>query len=239
MSAPVIQRIGDTISIHDSSRYPNFESVWFDRAWWRKEGARTHSTTGRGSVLMLDRDDETWVYRHYHRGGFVSRLIYDQYLWTGAEQSRPVREWRLLDSLCAVGLPAPRPVAARAVKTGLFYRADIVTVLLPGTEPLSSMLGDVWQDRALWAAIGGMLAGFHRAGCDHPDLTAHNILVNSQRQPFLVDFDNARLRPAGRWAGAGMARFERSLRKVSLETGTQFDAAAWAAVLAAYSGESA
>jgi 3-deoxy-D-manno-octulosonic acid kinase len=239
MTEPVFQLDLNTISIHDANRYPNFDGVWFEREWWLAEGARTHSITGRGSVLMLDRGDETWVYRHYHRGGFVSRLVYDQYFWTGAERSRPVREWRLLDSLSEQELPAPRPVAARAVRTGLFYRADILTVLLPDTEPLSTMLGDVWQERALWAAIGRMLAGFHRAGCDHPDLTAHNVLVDSMRRPFLVDFDNAQLKPAGRWAEAGMARFKRSLRKVSLETGTQFDESAWAAILAAYSDASA
>jgi 3-deoxy-D-manno-octulosonic acid kinase len=239
MSGAAIQRDGDVVSIHDPGRYPNFDGVWFDREWWLNEGARSHSTTGRGSVLMLDRGDETWVYRHYHRGGFASRLIDDQYFWTGAERSRPVREWRLLESLSEAGLPAPWPVAARAVRTGLFYRADILTVLLADTRPLSSMLGDVWRDRALWDAIGRMLAGFHRAGCDHPDLTAHNVLVDSLRRPFLVDFDNAHLKPAGRWAEAGMARFKRSLKKVSLETGTQFDAAAWAAIIAGYSDESA
>jgi len=239
MTKPLVRHDGDTISIHDPQRYPNFDGVWFERDWWLAEGARTHSITGRGSVLMLDRGGETWVYRHYHRGGFVSQLIYDQYLWAGTERSRPVREYRLLDSLSEQGLPAPRPVAARAVRAGLFYRADIVTVLLPDTEPLSSMLGNVWQDRALWEAIGRMLAGFHRAGCDHPDLTAHNVLVDSARRPFLVDFDNAHLKPAGQWAEAGIARFKRSLKKVSHETGTQFDESAWNVVLAAYSEASA
>jgi 3-deoxy-D-manno-octulosonic acid kinase len=239
MTEPVIQKDGETISIHDAGQYPNFDPVWFDRDWWLNEGAHTHSVTGRGSVLMLDRGDETWVYRHYHRGGFVSRLIHDRYFWTGAEQSRPVREWRLLDSLRGQGLPAPQPVAARAVRSGPCYRADIVTVLLPDTVPLSSMLGQVWQDTALWTAIGGMLAGFHRAGCDHPDLTAHNVLVDSGGQPFLVDFDNARLKPAGQWAEAGIARFNRSLHKVSLETGSEFDESAWRAMLQAYSDASA
>ena len=243
MTEPVIRRTGNTIAICDPDRYPDFEAKWFDREWWIAEGARTHSITGRGSVLMLDRrragDDETWVYRHYHRGGLVSRLIYDQYLWVGAERTRPLREWRLLAALSELGLPAPRPVAARAVRSGPVYRADILTVLLPDTQPLSSMLKDVWQDLDLWAAIGRMLAGFHRASCDHPDLTAHNILVDSVRRPFLVDFDNARLRPAGSWAQAGVARFKRSLRKVSLETGSEFSEAAWRTTLTAYSEASA
>jgi 3-deoxy-D-manno-octulosonic acid kinase len=239
MSKTAIQISRGEITIHDPARYPGFDERWFDRNWWLTEGARTHSTTGRGSVLMLDRGDETWVYRHYHRGGIVSRLLYDEYLWTGAERTRPVREWRLLTALAALELPAPRPVAARARRNGLIYRADILTVLLPDTAPLSSMLEQVWGDHGLWSRIGTMVAGFHKAGCDHPDLTAHNVLVDSSRRPWLVDFDNASLKPAGEWARAGIARFKRSLRKVSLETGTRFDEAAWETFVAAYSAASA
>ncbi len=235
MANAELRRLGNTVTIHDPDRYPGFAGQWFDQQWWLREGARRHDTTGRGFVLMLDRGDETWVYRHYHRGGLVSRVIYDTYAWTGAERSRPIREWRLLSELEARGLPAPAPVAARALRSGPFYRADILTVLLPDTAPLSSMLGDAWTDHALWAAIGTMVASFHRAGCDHPDLTAHNILVDTARAPYLVDFDNARLRPQGKWAAAGVARFRRSLEKVSAETGTRFDEAAWQVLLAAYS----
>ena len=239
MSEPELRRTGGTVTIHDPARYPDFDPVWFDRDWWAGHGARTHSTTGRGSVLMLDRANETWVYRHYHRGGLVSRLIYDQYVWSGAERSRPVREWRLLTALASLDLPAPRPVAARAVRAGPVYRADILTVLLPDTRPLSSLLGDAWGKPALWRAIGSMIAGFHAAGCDHPDLTAHNVLVDSDLEPYLVDFDNAEFRPPGDWAAAGVARFQRSLKKVSLETGTRFDEGAWREVVAAYREASA
>jgi 3-deoxy-D-manno-octulosonic acid kinase len=234
MTHPKVQTVGNTIAIHDPARYPDFDSRWLDLHWWQSAGARTHSITGRGGVLMLDRPNETWVYRHYHRGGLVARLIYDQYLWRGIEQSRPVREWRLLDALSARALPAPRPVAARAVRSGPFYRADIVTILLPGTRPLSSLLVDAWDDAALWPKIGAMVASFHAAGCDHPDLTAHNILVDAAGQPYLVDFDNARLRPAGAWRQAGVARLARSLHKVALETGTEFSESAWRGLVGAY-----
>ena len=235
MAKTEIRIEGREITIHDPERYPGFDAQWFDRDWWMAEGARTHSITGRGSVLMLDRADETWVYRHYHRGGLVAKVVYDEYLWTGVERTRPIREWRLLTELATRELPSPRPVAARAVRAGAIYRADILTVLLPETEPLSSMLGEVWKDLNLWSRIGAMLAGFHAAGCDHPDLTAHNVLIDSSRQPFLVDFDNASLRQPGDWTRAGVARFKRSLRKVSHETGTRFDEAAWQTLIAAYS----
>jgi 3-deoxy-D-manno-octulosonic acid kinase len=234
MSRQEIRKHGRTVTIHDPTRYPNFEPRWLDPGWWRDEGARTHDITGRGGVLMLDRPGETWVYRHYHRGGLVSRLIYDQYCWTGVERSRPVREWRLLEALSARSLPAPKPVAARAVRSGPFYRADLLTVLLPGTRPLSSLLAEAWADAALWPRIGAMLAGFHSAGCDHPDLTAHNILIDAGGTPYLVDFDNARLKPPGLWRRAGIDRLKRSLNKVAVETGTQFSESAWRRLVLAY-----
>jgi 3-deoxy-D-manno-octulosonic acid kinase len=241
MSAAQLKIDGGTVTIHDPARYPEFSPHWFDRDWWAAEGAREHSITGRAGVLMLDRGDETWVYRHYHRGGLIARVVYDQYVWSGAERSRPVREWRLLDALSSRDLPAPRPVAARAVRSelGSIYRADILTVLLPDTAPLSSRLGEVWDDKRLWMAIGEMLAKFHAAGCDHPDLTAHNILIDSSTRPFLVDFDNARLRAPGAWQAAGIDRFKRSLNKVSLETGTRFDDAAWQTLTDAYAAHPA
>lgn len=238
-SLPDLRVEGPIVTLHDPARYPTFDPVWLDRDWWLAQGARMHSITGRAGVLMLERGHETWVYRHYHRGGLVAKLCYDEYLWTGAERSRPVREWHVLDRLTRQGLPAPRPVAARAVRSGPIYRADILTVLLPDTVPLSSRLGELWRDTGLWSAIGAMVAGFHRAGCDHPDLTAHNILVDSRRRPFLVDFDNAHMREPGGWQRAGMDRLKRSLRKVSLETGTRFDDSAWEALDAAYRSASA
>ncbi len=238
-SRPELRVDGPVVTLHDRSSYPDFDIRWLDREWWLAHGARMHSITGRAGVLMLERGDETWVYRHYHRGGLVAKLCYDEYLWTGAQRSRPVREWQVLDRLTRLRLPAPRPVAARAVRSGPIYRADILTVLLPDTVPLSSRLGELWPDAGLWTAIGAMVAGFHRAGCDHPDLTAHNILVDSARRPFLVDFDNARMREPGGWQRAGMERLKRSLRKVSLETGTRFDESAWQALDAAYRSASA
>lgn len=200
---------------------------WFDDSDWQQDGYLLREKTGRGAVLVLDRGVEKWVLRHYQRGGLVSRFIHDHYVWTGLERTRAFREWRLLAALHDAGLPAPRPVAARVRRAGLLYQADIVTAYLPDTRPLSVYLdrGQPLQER--WRCIGRMLRSFHDRGVDHPDLTAHNILLDSDDGVFLVDFDNARLRPPGPWREAGIARLERSLRKVALETGTAFDDEGW------------
>jgi 3-deoxy-D-manno-octulosonic acid kinase len=80
-----------------------------------------------------------------------------------------------------------------------------------------------------------MIARFHGAGIDHPDLTAHNILLDGQGQTYLLDFDNADIRSGTEWQAARMARLRRSLNKVALETGTAYDGTGWTSMLDAYS----
>lgn len=206
----------------------------FDSAEWRDGGRTLGERTGRGAVNVLDRGGETWVLRHYYRGGLVSRFVDDHYIWTGLERTRPFREWRLLRRLRHLDLPVPSPVAARVSRAGLVYRGDIVTRLLPETRPLSALLDDTAATPGTWAEIGRVLRRFHDHGVQHPDLTAHNILLNADGRIFLVDFDNARLRPPGPWRKAGIARLERSLRKVALETGTDFDAEGWRLLVGGY-----
>ena len=60
-----------------------------------------------------------------------------------------------------------------------------------------------------------MVRAMHEHGVDHPDLTAHNILLDARGRLFLVDFDNAHLKPPGPWRRAGVERLKRSLRKVA------------------------
>lgn len=208
----------------------------FDGADAQREGRPLDERTGRGSVRVIDRGDQRWVLRHYHRGGAVARLVEDHYLWTGLDRARAFREWRLLARLAELELPAPTPVAARVVRRGWAYRADIVTRYLPETRPLSAFLDDGHPLDGTWLEIGRMVRAFHDHGVHHPDLTAHNILLDAGRRVFLVDFDNARFRPPGEWRNAGLARLERSLRKVALETGGEFDEDGWRQLTAGYRG---
>ena len=207
---------------------------WFDPKEWRRAGAVAIETSGRGEVLIVAHGDETWVLRHYRRGGLVARFIDDHYVWLGAERTRAFREWRLLRKLRAAKLPVPNPVAAHIYRTGVIYTADIITSYLPDTRKLSWFIEQGRAPADCWRRIGAMIGAVHDHGVDHPDLTAHNVLLDAAGAPFLVDFDNAELKPPGAWQRAGMQRFNRSLRKVALETGTEFDAAAWREVEAGY-----
>jgi 3-deoxy-D-manno-octulosonic acid kinase len=210
------------------------EVSWFDAARWRGSGGIELETSGRGTVLIVKHGTESWVVRHYHRGGLVARFVADHYLWGGLDRTRSFREWRLLRRLRDAGLPVPNPIAAHVYRTGPIYTADIITTYLPDTRKLSAFISDGAAPEHCWRQIGRMVRSVHAHGVDHPDLTAHNILLDARGSLFLVDFDNARVKPPGAWQRAGVERLQRSLRKVALETGTEVDPAAWAEIEAGY-----
>jgi 3-deoxy-D-manno-octulosonic acid kinase len=210
------------------------DAGWFDAAHWQSAGSVALETSGRGAVLVVKHGAQTWAVRHYHRGGFVARFVADHYVWSGVDSTRSFREWRLLRKLRDAGLPVPNPIAAHVYRTGPIYTADIITTYLPDTRKLSAFISDGTVPAHCWRRIGRMVRAVHLHGVDHPDLTAHNILLDARGSLFLVDFDNARVKPAGSWQRAGVDRLQRSLRKVALETGTEFDPAAWAEIEAGY-----
>lgn len=80
------------------------------------------------------------VLRHYYRGGMVGKLVRDRFWFEGVESSRAMAEYRLLAQLSEQGLPVPRPFAARMVKQGPFYRADILIERIRGAKDLVALL---------------------------------------------------------------------------------------------------
>jgi 3-deoxy-D-manno-octulosonic acid kinase len=119
-------------------------------------------------------------------------------------------------------------------RTGAIYTADIITTYLPNTRKLSWFIEQGQVPANAWRRVGGVVRAVHDRGVDHPDVTAHNILLDDRGEVFLVDFDNARAKPPGKWQMLGVERLQRSLRKVALETGTAFDAGAWREFMQGY-----
>ncbi len=169
---------------------------------------------GRGSSYFVTHEGREAVLRHYRRGGLAARLVSDQYLWTGLEQTRPWREWRLLAIMIAKGLPVPRPIAAHVQRQGIYYHGDILVERIIDTIPVSRILQDHGLTTEQWQAIGRCIKRFHQQGIYHADLNAHNILLR-ETEVFLIDFDKGGQRPAGRWPQANLKRLLRSLTKLA------------------------
>ena len=205
----------DADSLSDASTSHQLDPTLFEADYWRKQGLIVGEAPGRGSSLFLQASDhEHWALRPYRRGGLVAKLSQKHYLWLGEERTRAFRELRLTAKLYAQGLPVPRPVACCVTRFGATYEAALITVRVPGAQALASLLAADKADYELLRRVGAMIKRFHQAGLDHVDLNARNILIDPNGEPWLIDLDRCRLRPAGMWQKRNLKRLTRSLEKL-------------------------
>jgi 3-deoxy-D-manno-octulosonic acid kinase len=226
---------GDGAILYDASLGLHFGPERFDAGCWREEGADTISAPGgRGGTVFIVAGRHEWALKRYRRGGWAARLSTDRYLWLGESRVRAFREWRLLARLVDLGLPVPRPVAARYRRHGLAYSADLITARIAGTRSLSDILTERPAADIPWTRIGRTIKHFHHAGVHHPDLNAHNIQICATGEVYLLDFDKGRIRPPGPWCAATLARLRRSLDKLHAAAGQPLDTTSWAQLVDAY-----
>jgi 3-deoxy-D-manno-octulosonic acid kinase len=225
-------KTGSGIILYDEALVDQPRARLFAASWWREKGSIAPTRGGRGASWIIERDDGDWVLRHYQRGGAM-RFLDDRYAWPGGiRRTRPWLEWRYLDDMRRCGLPVARPVAARVVRRGLIWRGDLITMRIPRARPLSAWLERRQCADVPWRAIGEMLARFHAVGAAHPDLNAHNILLQPDDAIHLIDFDRGGwASPNGAWTERNLSRLKRSLVKLAGEAAVED---VWPALLAGY-----
>lgn len=222
--------------LFDAARAPQVADDWFDPQFWAARGALHRQAGGRGGVAVIETPAGACVLRHYRRGGAVARLLGDRYLWRGAERTRSFAELRLLAEIARLGLPSALPVAARYLREGAFYHADLITLQIPDSQTLAHCLASGRLDSALAAQVGELVSRFHRAGIWHADLNAHNVMVGPQGL-FLIDFDRGERRPvAASWRHGNLRRLRRSLLKLGAAASgaATFEAHIWQPLQWAY-----
>ena len=230
---------------------PGYEAVFGERAWgfawapardwlaavleggtiygWARD--RAHDTrAGRGPVHVVDAPAvgpdgaKRWAVRHYRRGGAIASLLGDRY-W-GTLRTRPVRELDACAHARARAVRTPAVVAGAVYRAGAsgvagFYRADLVTELVPGARSLADRVRERAGLGGALRAAGALVRTLERAGVLHPDLNAGNVVLDQAGHAWVVDLDRARrLHGATRRAAPGMlARLERSLEKLRADAG--------------------
>ena len=222
--------------LYDQDAVPKLELISFDPRALKEHDGLVGTACGRGSTYFIRIEGNDWVLRHYHRGGIVGLLIKDSYLWTGIHRTRAWREWRMLERLYRWKLPVPRPIAARVVRRGLFYNADIITERLINARTLTELITRERMDKDQWRAIGACIRRFHDAGVYHPDITADNILMDRANLVYLIDFDNCELRgEQSTWRFRNLQRLHRALiKRRTVYDRFYFSAEDWQALLEAY-----
>jgi len=228
---------GDGAILYDTSVVSQIDPEQFTpEGWLHSEpvSGRLRSA-GRGNTQFVGNVPRQFVLRHYVRGGLPGRLIDDRYVFTGAERTRSFSEWRLLAKLSSRGLRVPRPAAARFVRHGLWYTADLITVRIPDVRSLSVYISGSERPETFWARVGREIARFHEHGVFHADMNAYNLQIDADGDLWMLDFDRGRLAPPGAWRQKTLARLHRSLDKVaSLDDSVSFGKHHWEALLGGY-----
>lgn len=204
---------GNGAILFDDTRLRQADPDWFTPAYWG-EKARPVGSGGRGGAWFIDAPFGAVVLRHYLRGGWAAAFSRDQHLWRGSLRARSFAEFRLLRELIRRGLPVPRPLAAQYLRDGVRYRAAILLERIDGARSLAERAATAGHD-APWEETGRLIARFHRAGLDHADLNASNILFDTHGNGWVIDLDRSRLRtPETRWRERNLSRLRRSLMKL-------------------------
>lgn len=198
--------------------------------------AEKAAAIGRGEAQFYQYQGHNLVLKQYLRGGMVANLLADRYFGIKNEQTRSFKEFRLLHKLQVFKLPAPIPVAASAERSGLFFRAALITLEIPNAETLADHLRLTLLDDSTWQDVGHCIRQFHNHDVYHADLNARNILL-SENKVYLIDFDKCAIRYLGdSWKASNLARLKRSLLKFkSLNQTFYFDESNWKQLLQGYS----
>ena len=206
----------------------------FDPAFWQQQGLVIGSAQGRGTTWFVKAARLEMALRHYRRGGLFGKLVEDAYWFTGWDKTRSAEEFRLLDKLARGGVRVPRPVAARAVKQGLTYRADILVEKIPEAKDLVALLENSTLPEQNWRAVGAMVRKMHDLQVCHTDLNSHNILLDSLHQVWLIDFDKCYEKQGVDWKEDNLSRLHRSFVKEQGKRGIHFEQQCWEWLLAGY-----
>jgi len=226
------------------------DRVWFDPTMLAQieppdfevsthnETAQTLATgSGRGQAFKIKIQGVIAVLRHYKRGGLVAKLRADTYPAAPVALSRAMKEYTLLREMRSLGLPVPRPLAARCTRTHpklghwSSYRADVLVELLPQTRNLAELIKEEHLPEKAWQCIGTAIAGLHNTQIMHSDLNCHNILINESGKVWIIDFDKCARQSGERWKADNLSRLKRSLKKESAKIAQScFDKNNWEAL---------
>lgn len=185
----------------------------FDPEFWQSSNRVIGSAKGRGTTWFIELESINGALRHYRRGGLFGKLVSDSYWFTGWEKTRSFQEFQLLSLLIENGVNVPKPIAARAIKHGVTYRADLISELIPGAKDLISILKEAPLSKQQYQKIGQQIRKMHALNVNHTDLNIHNILIDAHNKVWIIDFDKCSIQKGDSWKQGNWNRLKRSFEK--------------------------
>ena len=229
-------KINQNIILYDDTLISEVDEKLFDFEFWANHEETRLINKGRGKVLLINCQGLPSVLKHYYRGGLVSNFLSDTYLWQGERNARSIKEFMVLQEMFEVGLPVPRPIAARVKRQRIFYSCDLITSRINNSSSIGDRLNENTMSADLWKNIGSCIASFHMKGFYHHDLNIENILIDSYQNVFLLDFDKAlQMDPSKSMAQKNINRLQRSLNKNYSNPSKPFPKAEWEILIAEHS----
>ncbi len=206
----------------------------FEPEFWRQRERIIGSAQGRGTTWFVQTDVLAGALRHYRRGGLFGKLVADQYWFQGWEKTRSYQEYLLLEHLAKQGVNVPRPIAARAQRCGLTYRADILSEKVANARDLVDILQQGPLSAAMYRKIGDEIRKMHHAQVNHTDLNIHNILLDDQQRVWIIDFDKCYVQSEERWKEHNLERLRRSFNKEKTLRNIQWQVKDWSELMSGY-----
>ncbi|EOX3437810.1 3-deoxy-D-manno-octulosonic acid kinase [Vibrio cholerae] len=223
------------------------QTIWYDEQWvneplhslfdaqyWQAEQKIIGSAIGRGTTWFIAMQQLEAALRHYRRGGLLGKLVSDHYWFQGWEKTRSYAEFHLLHHLREQGVNVPRPIAARAVKQGFCYQADLLSEKVASARDLVAILQEKPLDEEQYISIGQEIAKLHRAQVNHTDLNIHNILLDEDNTVWIIDFDKCYQQKGDGWKEANLQRLLRSFRKERHKVEIHWQESEWQCLLDGY-----
>jgi 3-deoxy-D-manno-octulosonic acid kinase len=138
---------------------------------------------GMGSVVI----------KYYRRGGAIRYLIKKRYLKYG--KTRCQIEYELLQKVRSLGINAPEPIAF-AYQGRLLYQCWLVTREIKDHQTLAQ-LSCLNEERTLivMKEVIKQVSTLIKYNILHADLHPGNVIVDNQKQVYLLDFDKGGVFP--------------------------------------------
>ncbi|UJF19262.1 3-deoxy-D-manno-octulosonic acid kinase [Vibrio sp. SS-MA-C1-2] len=228
------QTIGNQVIWFNRDLLTEDPAVCFEPQFWQQQNRVIGSAQGRGTTWFVRGERIEMALRHYRRGGLFGRFIKDSYIFSDWQQTRPAQELALMEKLVEGGVRVPRPVAGRAIKSGLFYRADLLVEKIANGKDLVGLLQLAPLSHDIYVKIGEMVRKMHDLGVCHTDLNSHNILLDDQQQVWIIDFDKCGEKSGEGWKSDNLARLKRSFIKEQGKRNIHWSEPDWQALVDGY-----